>query len=244
MSIWTFTVCWNESQMAPWFLRHYEPWVDRMVIWCEPSTDGTEQILRSCPKVDLRTWPYLGLDDEAFLQQVNRCYWEARGKAEWCAFVDMDELLYHPNMAALLSSTKADVIQAKGYALISKHGWPEDDGKSQLWERVTTGVPQANYDKFLLHRPNLHIIHTIGRHTYPGHWPKHNGVELRNSGLKLLHCHNLGGVAHTCERNKRNYVRACNKKYAWNMVDHNPAQVGTTEWVEELLKKDALIHVI
>jgi hypothetical protein len=247
MKVWIFTICWNEARMATWFLRHYAPWVDRIVVWCEPSTDGTEAILKSFPKVDLRVWPFRGLDDERFIAKVNTCRFEAIGKADWIAFVDMDELLYHENFHALLSNRSADVIQAKGYALISPTGWPEDDGESQLLDLVQTGIPQPNYDKKVLFRPDVHLIHTIGRHTYDGQWPRHNGREWNFSSLKLFHCHHVGGVEDTALRNARCYDRAVNKRYAWNYSEGhngNPAQVGTVAWVRDAIENNKLERVV
>lgn len=246
MKVWLYSIMWNEAQMLPWFLRHYAPWVDKIVVFLEKSDDGSEWLLRSCPKVDLRVWPFKGLDDEAFLEMVNECYKEARGKADWVAHVDADELLYHPHMPELLSNKHADVIQAKGYALISEVGWPHDDGHSQLYDLVKTGAPQWNYDKKLLFRPSLDFHHTIGRHTYENKFPRHNGREWTNSGLKLLHCHHVGGITHTADRNRRNYDRAIDKKFAWNMTDaHNKKeQVGTVAWVRDLIVSGKLEAVV
>lgn len=235
MIVWTFTIAYQEARMAPWWIRHYAQWVDRMVVWLEPSTDGTESILKSCPKVDLRPWGFRGLDDDKFLAKVNSCYYEARGKADFVAFVDMDELLYHPIMPHVLKDAPGDVLPSTGYALISPDGWPEDDGHSQLYELVKTGVPQPNYDKLLLHRPHIKLEHTIGRHRYGKHWPKHNGTVCPDYGIKLYHCHYIGGPDETAARNKRNYDRCLNKKYGWNMINHDPKQVDTVEWVRESL---------
>lgn len=234
MKVWIFTVCWNEARMAPWFLRHYAPWVDRIIAWVEPSTDGTEEILRACPKVSINRWQHEGLDDEAFMLAVNQCY-QGRMPADWVAFVDMDELLWHPDIVSLLTHAKADVIQATGYALLSPTGWPKDDFHCQIYDHVPTGVPQWNYNKILLSRPRAMLQHTIGRHSYDGTFPKYQGRLMCGSGLKLFHCHYIGGPEDTAERNQRNYDRCRDKKYAWNMVSHDPKQVGTVEWVRESL---------
>lgn len=244
MRVWTYTIAWNEAVMARWFVRHYAPWAEKIIVYVEPSTDGTEQILRQYPNVEVRTWPYVGLDDERMLRFYQRCYLEARGKADWVALVDMDELLYHHDMNRLLSNTHCEVLQAEGFALLSKDGWPQDDGESQLYDFVPTGIKQVNYDKKILFRPHVHMVHTIGRHSYQGQFPKHNGRECRDTGLKLLHCHYVGGPDYTAQRNKRNYDRCPNKKYAWNMVSHDPKQVGTVEWVKDALDNDKLIAVV
>lgn len=244
--VWTFSVCYNEARMAPWFVRHYSPWVDRMVIWDESSTDETQDILRGCANVDLRPWPHRGLDDNRFLEAVNGWYQEARGKADWVAWVDMDELIYHPNMLEMLEKTDADVMPSTGYALISPSGWPDAKSKGQLYELVRTGLRQTNFDKKLLFRSSINMTHTFGRHTYSD-WPKHNGKESPDVGIKLLHCHHVGGVEDTAQRNRRNYARALDKKFAWNYAtgpNDDPNQSGSVAWVKNGIEKDLLIDVM
>lgn len=234
--------------MAVWFLRHYSPWVERMVIWDEASDDGTRELLRSNPKVDLRDWPYNGLDDDKFLLLANSWYKEARGKADFVAIVDMDELLYHPNMLFALENSQGDIHKSTGYALINPAGWPVDDGHSQIYDLVRTGVRQNNYDKKLIFKPELDVQHTYGRHSYTGkqNWPKHNGRESALSSIKLLHLHHVGGVADTVARNQRNYDAAVGKKFAWNYLpeNDNPAQVGTVAWVRDAIENGKLIDVM
>lgn len=244
--VWTFSVCYNEARMSHWFVRHYSPWVDRMVIWVEPSTDGTEEILRSVPNSDVRPYPYRGLDDNRFLEAVNGWYQEARGKADWVAWVDMDELLYHPNILDILEKTDADVLPATGYAIISPSGWPDSKAKGQLYELVRTGLRQTNFDKKLLFRSSINMTHTFGRHTYQD-WPKHNGKESPDVGIKLLHCHHVGGIEDTAQRNRRNYARALDKKFAWNYAagpNDDPNQSGSVAWVKNGIEKDLLIDVM
>ncbi len=242
--IWICSICKDEAQCLPWFLRHYTPWVERIIVYDEASTDGTQAILSDCPKVDLRECPFTGLDDEKFMGIVNGWFQEARGQADWCAFVDIDELLWRPNILGFLSQAMADVIAACGIALISPSGWPADDGKSQIYDLVKTGVRQDNYDKKLLFRPSLNFQHCIGRHTMFD-WPKHNGQE--ECGLTLFHLHHLGGVAGTIARNQRDYDHAVNKKLAWNYdTVHNgdPKQNGSVAWVKRMIDNNKLLQVI
>ncbi len=233
--------------MVPWFIRHYSPWVQKIIVYDEQSTDGTREfLLVQSHKVELRQWPHRGLNDEEFIFLANTWYHEVCGRADWVAFVDMDELLYHPNMLEVLGSYQGDVIPSTGYALISPNGWPSNDGKRQLYEHVRTGHRQANYDKKLLHRPHLDFQHTIGRHTEPG-WPRHDGKESADVGVKLLHCHHVGGVADTVYRNQRNWERAVNKKYAWNYLpehNYNAKQNGSVAWVRDIIANNRLTDVI
>ncbi len=244
MNLWIFSIMWNEAKMAPWFARHYSSFADRIITFVESSADGTEKILRQFPKVEVRRWPFRGLDDNRFLEAVNNWMKEARGKSDWVAWVDADELLYHPNMRQLLEKPDGDIFESIGYALISPTGWPESQ-VGQIYDHVRTGVRQSNYDKLLLHRSGIDVIQTIGRHAYPGQFPKHKG-KISSEKIKLLHCHCLGGVDYTAQRNRRNYGRAIDKKFAWNFADEhnfNPKQSGSVAWVKDAIENDRLFDV-
>ena len=49
-----YTICWDEADMLGFFFRHYDPWVDRYIVYDDGSTDGSLDILRAHPKVELR----------------------------------------------------------------------------------------------------------------------------------------------------------------------------------------------
>lgn len=246
MTFWIYAICWNEVRMAPWFCRHYAPLADKIIILDEQSTDGTRDVLKRFKNVEVREWPHKGLDDEMFRTAVNSIYREARGKADWIAWVDMDELIYHHNLRGVLEHAKGDILPTTGFELISLHGFPEDDGRSQVYEIVRTGVPKDNYSKKCIWRPRLDIEHAHGRHTYKD-WPRHNGREGADAGIKLLHCHSLGGIGPVIERNRRNYERSTDKKLAWNMspdIQGNAEQGGTVAWVEKLIAEKRLVDVV
>lgn len=230
--------------MVKYFLRHYETIADNIIIFDEQSTDGTRELIKACPKADLREWEYKGLDDEAFVKAINFRYRIAAGAADWVMWVDVDELVYHPDIVSILDTATEDMIGSKGYALISPDGWPVDDGR-QLYEQVTTGLPQPNYDKYCCWRPTVDVVHTIGRHTYPGRFPRCSGVIGTTPRFKLFHCHHIGGVEHTKMINQRNLDRCTIKRYAWNYTpEHDkPTQVGTVSWVRDVIENKKLVNV-
>lgn len=246
--VWSYTICYNEARMLPWFLRHYETWCDRMIFFDDKSTDGSRDIIRSNPKAELRDWPYsTGLDDDRFRELWNSWYREACGQADWVLMPDCDEILLHPDPLRLLSETKADMVGSTGLALISKSGWPIDDGKSQIYDLVRYGTSQENYSKFIAYRPTVNVEHAHGRHTYAGRYPKCSGVIDPVPRFKLLHCHQLGGVEHVEERNRRNFQRANEKRFAWNMaedIQSNKDQGGTVAWVQDLIDRDAMVDIV
>lgn len=242
--VWLYSIWYHEAKIAPYFLRNYE-WVDHIVIWIDPaSRDGTQAILEKHPKVELRAWPHhTGLDDQEFLATAN--YWPSReGRqvgADWVGFVDADELLWHPNWNELLQTTDTDALRAKGYALISPSGWPEDNGK-QIYEQVKTGVHQENENKFLLWRPGFEIHHHHGRHDFPVAFGGRLDGRFR---MKNYHCHFLGGVQATQYRNRQNFSRALDKRFAWNFSPEKEKEGigGTVKWLKGVIDGKQLFDV-
>lgn len=231
--------------MMTWFLRHYSTFADKIVVYDEQSNDGTREIVKSCPKAELREWPFKGLDDEKFLMAINSWWRECRGKFDWVAWPDVDELLYHRDPTVALGSANGDVVTSKGYALISADGKIPQSG--QIYDSVNTGVPQSNYDKQIIWRSTLDIEHTIGRHTYPGQFPRHSGKLSDNVEFKLLHLHHLKGVEGTDSRNQRDYNQAVNKRYAWNYApghNDNPNQGGSVAWVKSQIEQGKLFNIM
>lgn len=234
------TICKNEVEMMKYWLRHYSSFAERIVVLDENSTDGTRELVQSCPIAELRDWPFEGLDDEKFLDAINSPLSPCNA---WLMWADIDELLYHPDILWVLDNAREDVVLSTGYALIAPNGFPVDDGR-QLYEQVLFGVRQPNYDKYICWRYGLPLIHTIGRHTQDG-FPRTLGRKGTVPRLKLYHCHHVGGVDFTAAKNKRNYDRAVNKRFAWNYTkEHDrPEQVGTVAWVRDAIENNKLCKV-
>jgi Glycosyl transferase family 2 len=63
MRIDLYTRCWNDADMLGFLFRHYDPLVQRFVVYDDGSTDDSLEILRSNPKVEVRpTPPYSDLE--------------------------------------------------------------------------------------------------------------------------------------------------------------------------------------
>ena len=73
--------------MLGFFFRHYDPWVDRYVIYDDRSTDGSLAILfRSCiPR--LSSGPFIRSDEGSFClshkAMQDEVWKESRGEADW-----------------------------------------------------------------------------------------------------------------------------------------------------------------
>ena len=239
-----YTICWNEAELMPYFLRHYSKFADKIVVFDEQSTDGTREIVAACQKAELRDWPHTGLDDNRFIEAVNTVYKEAAGKFDWVAWPDVDELLYHADIGKVLDETKADMLGAEGWAMISAIA--PNGVSGQLYDHFRNGLRQPNYDKYIIWRPMFHVEHQHGRHTYAPDWPKCDGVKEVVPDLRLLHYHYLG-IEKTAARHRRNYGRAMDKKFAWNYDsahDGDPEQIGSYEWMLDALGGGKLINVL
>ena len=167
MPIYLYTVCWNEEEIIPFFLRHYEPLVDRIIVYDDDSTDGSRELLRASPKVEVRS---LERGAESFLSaQVTLCdfcWQESRGEADWICLVDMDEFLVYPDWHNYLAEQKKagiTIIPAVGYDTVSEN-FPARG--ADLAATVTRGERNVHLDKATILDPDAieQINFTVGRH--------------------------------------------------------------------------------
>lgn len=178
--------------MIPFFLRHYEPLVDRMIVYDDRSTDRSVELLKSNRKVDLRHV----LDDK--LSYLRRQYtdfehvWhESRGKADWIITCDIDEHLYHSDFRKFLNRCRGEgvtAIQAQGFDMVAGHFPPP---MAHLATTISKGLRNFHLDKTAIFDPNSiqkmnytpgrHLAHPVGRVLYE-----------RKRAIKLLHYKNLG----------------------------------------------------
>jgi hypothetical protein len=84
-----YAVCWDEADMLGFFFRHYDPWVNRYVIYDDDSTDGSREILRTHPKVEPRDFTrveansfalsHKAMQDEAWTKAFEEVFGEEVG---------------------------------------------------------------------------------------------------------------------------------------------------------------------
>jgi hypothetical protein len=205
MKIWLYTVTFNEAKILPFFLRHYEQFCERIIIFDDKSTDGTRDIIKACPVAELREYPHgNGLDDRDFITLAQNTYREARGRADWVIWVDPDELLYHRHLVPLLADLKAKGVQVpgtRGFQMISER-FPTTI--SQIYHEVNEGIEDPSYAKSCVFQPECEMNWDPGKHAVHGTF---NRGEY--AGLKLLHFRYLG-VEYLRDRHERNYAR-CSK---------------------------------
>lgn len=239
MKIWIFSVCHNEAPIIPWYLRHYAQFADRILVWDDNSTDGSRELLKAHPLVTLYDWPHkTGLFEDVNLHHAYDVYPSARGKADWCMWVDMDELIWHPQIKYYLATQLNDftnAVQPRGYNMTGL-GLPVNGYEhKQIWEHLPMGVEAPNYSKPVIFKPDVKIRWIRGKHRI-----ENVHVNLHSTLLvKLLHYRYLG-AQYTAFKNRKNYERCGgdtgDKAAAWTCGPEydGPTLEGSPSWAATL----------
>lgn len=191
MRVHLYSPCWNEERIIPFYLRHYEPLVDRIVIFDDNSTDRSRELLRQSPKVEMRQLEQAASSQLAMTTEVNRCWKESRGRADWVFITDFDEFLYHPRLLDYLGECQAKgftIFQPVGLDMVSPQ-FPDKD--AVLTNSVRRGRPLDSMDKPIIFDPNAieEMNFEAGRHAAE---PSGRVVFPPTREVKLLHYKHLG----------------------------------------------------
>lgn len=192
---------WNEALILPFMLRHYEPWVERFVIYDHDSTDDSVALLRRYPKVEVRRFEMAHPDSLVLsLQHLFDGFWkESRGQADWVIVAETDEFLYHPDLFGYLRRCRKQgvtCVPALGYEMVAGQ-FPEPEDR--LADVVRRGMPHHMMSKLRLFDPSQ----VTATHFGPGSHvaaPEGNIVYPRRDELLLLHYKSLG-FDYLCRRN-------------------------------------------
>lgn len=205
MKVWVYSNQKNERLMAPYFIRHYSSFADKIIVYDGGSTDGTLDCWKTSPKVEVRTEIGLEiLDDQRFMDLALTCYKEARGQADWVMFVDADEFVWHPSMTEYLEREKQDgsrILRSFGYNMCGSE-IPMDDPR-QIYEILNLGIESPVYCKPVVFDPQLDIQWHHGKHDVNPDRPDLICMMVI-SELKLLHYRYLT-ENYAFHRNRRNW---------------------------------------
>lgn len=188
--IHVYTVCWNEEKILPYFLEHYSRFADRIVVYDNMSTDRSAEIVRAHPAAELRLFDTGDrFDDKANLHIKNTAYRESAGIADFVIAVDTDELVYHPDIKALLAAYREEGVtlpKMTGFEMISL-SFPRRPGS--IIGQIRLGRENPFYNKRCIFSPELEMNFLPGCHVCT---PEGVVRESRAADLKLLHFHYVG----------------------------------------------------
>lgn len=191
MVIWLYCIFANEAELLPYFLQHYAPQVDRLVMLDNGSTDRSRALIEACPRAVIRPYPAPRAElDSIHMAQVSSTYYhEARGQADYVIWVDGDEFLWSgpmplADMLRIYREQGIRAVRSVGYQMLSDK-FPA--GSVPLVEQVSGGVRDNEYDKVSIFDPNLNIRFRPGRHNC-----RIDGVPAYQGEIKLLHYRYLG----------------------------------------------------
>lgn len=150
-----YCLSWNEEAMLPFFLSHYSDLVDRFFIFDNGSTDRTLDMLKGDPRIEVSHFDVIGESFVAEEQRLSDTMWRAsRGIADWVVIVDMDEMLFHPDLRAYLARIHEEgvtAVRAIGFDMVSEIFPP---ASRKLMDTVTRGVRSIQYDKPCIFNPS------------------------------------------------------------------------------------------
>jgi len=233
MRVDLYALCWNDADMLGFFFRHYDPFVQRYVIYDDGSTDRSLEILHANPKVEVRAAALDDRNPESWVlsgMRLIESFWkESRGVADWVIITDIDEHLHHPDLAPYLAARKNEgvtIIPALGYQMLSEI-FPRSD--QLLCESLTTGAPWVQMNKLGVFSPDSieAVNYSLGRHTAR---PSGDVVAPDRDELLLLHYKYLG-FEHTQRRHEECAPRL-------QKMDLENGWCHRWSWSREQLEKD------
>ena len=227
MKIDLYAVCHNEQDILPFFLRHYERFVDRMFIYDNQSDDRSPILLKSHPKVVYHCCDTNNQFREDWITEMKNKAWKDHSMdADYVIVVDIDEFVYHPHLATILKQYYAsgiECVHTYGYNMVAD-AFPPLDADRQIYDDIRSGTPESSFDKVCIFDPKkIDIQYYPGCHSCRGiigaRYPRRRVVKLLH--YKFVDFHRL--VNRCASRQLRN--SEINKKMNWGTYDYTAEEI-------------------
>ncbi len=184
-------LCWNEEKIIPHFLRHYENFVNNIVVYDNMSTDNSVNILKKHPKVTVLPYNTNGeIRDDAYLMIKNNG-WKQSKNADIVIVCDMDEFLYSDDFGAYLrnfNQSDSTIVKPIGFEMMIKDFDLTKSGS--ILNDVQYGYEHNHFNKLCMFKPKeiSEINYNFGCHVAA---PQGN-VIFNKEPIKLLHLKKIG----------------------------------------------------
>lgn len=218
MNLLVVTLTYNEAAILPYWLRHYEKFADRIVVYDSGSTDGTLDILKAHPLVELRHRPPTnGVIDDVENIKYKTLGWKD-GYGDWVITCDADEFIWDADVRKRLEECDRlgfNAIQSEAYDMI---GDAVPTGPEQITEYINHGVRSPHFDKTLLFKPGTDMKHEPGCHEF-----KAFEIKLSPQRVKLLHYKWLS-LEHVMAKRENLKMSEANHKAKYGYCDGVPSR--------------------
>ena len=193
MKIHAHIIAWNEEKMLPFTLDYYSEFCEKIFVYDNMSTDGSDKIYEKYDNVTVVKWETEDnkYNDKTLAEMKSNVYKVSRkDKVDWVIMCDCDEYLYHENLLDKLKEYKEQGItmpKTDGHDMFSEE-FPEYDGEL-LTDKVKIGSETyAPMCKNIIFDPMLDIVFRPGAHSSAAR----GAVVSNEAELKMLHYKFLG----------------------------------------------------
>lgn len=193
LEIEVITMMYNEATLAPLFVRHYAPWVDKFTVFYSNSLDNTRQALETaaaeCGVKSLNVLPFEfpnGFDDLLKIECINQAV--RQSTADFVICVDADEFVYpwpfdKADPRKILAEERENVVRCSMFQ-VYRHSTETDINtqKPPLMQR-RHGIPDHDdrgrekwHDKPCILRPDSGTQLHVGCHFVTMRYPESRTV--------------------------------------------------------------------
>jgi hypothetical protein len=188
-----YVLSWNEEKIIPYFLNHYENFVNNIYVYDNKSDDNSVKLLKSHPKVTVIPYNTNNeIRDDAYLQIKNHAWKNSISKADIVIVCDMDEFLYSNDLKKSINNfyeSDATVIKPTGYDMVVNDF--QFNYGDKLTNLVKTGYKNNLFDKLIMFKTKniTEINYNGGCHVAA---PRGDKIKLFEGEFLLLHYKRLG----------------------------------------------------
>lgn len=231
MRIACFFIGWQIESDVRKTIEHYREFC-RDVTFLDNYSDDLSAHVAKLNMASVRPFGIRGVLDDREYTKVKNNIWRGMDY-DYVIICDSDEILYHPDLAAILEQEKAigtTIFRTQGYSMFSNENALRD------WKEIQTGYPDDKYSKLVIFDPKA--ITDID-YVYGSHVAKPKGrLVWSQSTIPLLHYMGVGGAERMIERHKLYASRLSEFNRRWNCgIEYTYSAESKRQWFKEQLEK-------